>query len=191
MAGCRFRLSKTLVALQLMMFSNFQADIARNLRDYEPCGSLKRVALCLTLNSIHALALIRLQFWCAKHHLPTVFTAKILFWFFKIEVSRMAKIGPGLRLPHPMGIIIAPNVEIGAGCDLYADVRLVLSHGNPQGPRLATGVFMGDGAKAVGAVSIGENSVIGVSSVVTKDIPAHVTAVGIPAKVIATNISRT
>jgi serine O-acetyltransferase len=147
--------------------------------------------LCLTLNSIHAVTLIRLQQWCARHHLPTLFAAKLLFWFFKIEVSRHAKLGPGLRLPHPMGIIIAPNVEVGPGCDLYADVRLVLSHGNPQGPRLEPGVFMGDGAKAVGAVTIGENAVIGVSAVVTKDIPANSTAVGIPAKVIATDITRT
>ncbi len=172
------------------MFEFFKADVERNLRDYLPCGLVKRVALCLTLNSIHAIALIRLQFWCVKHDLPTIFFSKILFWFFKIEISRHAKIGPGLRLPHPMGIIIAPNVEIGAGCDIYADVRLVLSHGNPQGPRLGNGVFMGDGAKAVGAITIGENSIIGVSSVATKDIPANVTAVGIPAKVIATDIIR-
>jgi len=173
------------------MFPELKADIERNLRDFAPCGPLKRVALCLTLNSIHAVTLIRFQQWCVRHRLPTIFAAKLLFWFFKIEVSRHATIGPGLRLPHPMGIIIAPNVEIGPGCDLYADVRLVLSHGNSQGPRLGPGVFMGDGAKAVGAVTIGENSVIGVSAVVTKDIPADATAVGIPAKVIATGITRT
>lgn len=173
------------------MFSNLQADIARNLRDYEPCGACKRIFLCLSLNSIHAVVLIRFQQWCARNHLPTVFASKLLFWIFKIEISRKASIGPGLRLPHPMGLIIAPNVEIGPGCDLYADVRLVLSHGNSQGPRLGAGVFMGDGAKAVGAVSIGENSVIGVSSVVTKDIPANATAVGIPARIIAEGITRT
>lgn len=38
------------------MFTNLKADIERNLRDYEPCGTLKRIALCLSLNSIHALA---------------------------------------------------------------------------------------------------------------------------------------
>lgn len=173
------------------MLSDLQADVARNLRDYEPCGMVKRIALCVTLNSIHAVVLIRFQQWCARKGLPTVFAAKILFWFFKIEISNKARIGPGLRLPHPMGLIIAPHVEVGPGCDLYADVRLVLSHGNPQGPRLGAGVFMGDGAKAVGAVTIGEHSVIGVSAVVTKDIPAYSTAVGIPAKVIASEITRT
>lgn len=166
------------------MFDTFHADIRRNLQDYAPRGILHRTALCLTLNSIHAVALIRFQFWCARHGLPTIVAAKLLFWFFKIEISREARIGPGLRLPHPMGIIIAPRVEIGSDCDLYADIRLVLANGHKQGPRIGSHVFLGDGAKVVGNVSVGDHAVIGVSSVVTKDIPAHATAVGIPAKVI-------
>ena len=170
--------------------TSLKADIRRNLRDYLPCGIVKRLALCLTLNSIHAVILIRLQMWCAVHHLPTIITAKILFWFFKIEIGKNAEIGPGLRLPHPMGIIIAPNSIIGPDCDLYADTRLVLSHGNKQGPRLGAHVFMGDGAKAVGAVTIGDHAVIGVSAVVTKDIPANATAAGIPARVLTTNNQR-
>ncbi|MEI6074103.1 MAG: serine acetyltransferase [Verrucomicrobiota bacterium] len=166
------------------MFAILKTDIRRNLQDYAPGGFLKRLALGLTLNSIHAVVLLRFQFWCARHRLPTVFAAKILFWFFKIEISRHAKIGPGLRLPHPMGIIIAPNVSIGPDCDLYADVRLVLAHGNKQGPQIGRHVFLGDGAKVVGHVTVGDHAVIGVSSVVTKDVPPNTTAVGAPAKVI-------
>ena len=166
------------------MFSILKQDIRRNLQDYAPGGLFKRLALCLTLNSIHAVALVRFQFWCARHRLPTIFAAKILFWFFKIEISRRAKIGPGLRLPHPMGLIIAPNVIIGPDCDLYADVRLVLAHGDKQGPQIGRHCFLGDGAKVVGNVQVGDHAVIGVSSVVTKDIPANATAVGAPAKVI-------
>lgn len=161
-----------------------RADLARNLRDYQPCSGLRRFALCLTLNSIHALVLLRLQLWCAAHGLPGIFFSKILFWFFKIEVSGSAKIGPGLRLPHPMGLIIGPHTTIGANCDLYADVRLVLGHGAKRGPTLGDGVFLGDGAKVVGDVTVGARTVVGVSSVVTRDLPADVTAVGLPARVI-------
>jgi serine O-acetyltransferase len=167
------------------MFPNLRRDIQRNLQDYEPASSLKKVLLCLTLNSIHAVTLIRFQQWCARHGVPTIFAAKVLFYGFKIEISRHAKIGPGLRLPHPMGIIIGPNATVGADCDLYADVRLVLAHGSKLGPQIGQHVFLGDGAKVVGAVRIGHDAVIGVSSVVTKDIPAHAVAVGIPAKIIS------
>lgn len=171
------------------MFSNFKQDLQRNLADYSATSPLRRFALALTLNSIHALALIRLQLWLARHRLPTFVPAKLLFWFFKIEISSRATLGPGLRLPHPMGIIIAPNSHVGAHCDLYADVRLVLSHGRPQGPHLEDGVFMGDGAKAVGAVRIGARSVIGVSAVVTRDIPPNAVAAGIPARVLGSDPS--
>ncbi|SKA93143.1 serine O-acetyltransferase [Prosthecobacter debontii] len=171
------------------MFEDLRQDIDRNLADYGPLSPVKRFLLCLTLNSIHVVVLIRLQFWCARHRIPTFFVAKILFWFFKIEVSSKAVIGAGLRLPHPMGIIIAPFSQIGRNCDLYADVRLVLSHGRKQGPVLEDGVFMGDGAKAVGAVRIGQGATIGVSAVVTRDIPPNAVAAGIPARVLTSSRS--
>lgn len=168
------------------MSSALRHDIRRNLQDYGTQTGIRRALLCMTLNSVHAVILIRLQLWLARHRIPTILVSKLLFWFFKIEVSNKAVIGPGLRLPHPMGIIIAPNTSIGANCDLYADVRLVLSHGRPTGPRLDDGVFMGDGAKAVGSVHIGTGAVIGVSAVVTRNIPAHAVAAGIPARVLNT-----
>jgi serine O-acetyltransferase len=167
------------------MFTHFRQDLARNLADYGDRSRLSRFALALTLNSVHAVALIRFQFWCRRHRLPTIFASKLLFWFFKIEISSESQIGPGLRLPHPMGIIIAPYSCVGANCDLYADVRLVLAHGRKEGPQLEDGVFMGDGAKAVGAVHIGAGAVIGVSAVVTKNIPPNVRAAGIPARVLS------
>jgi serine O-acetyltransferase len=172
------------------MFDTLSADIRRNLHDYQPRSFLRRLGLMLTLNSVHAVALIRFQFWCARVGIPTLFAAKLLFYLFKIEISRHASIGPGLRLPHPMGIIIAPEVTIGENCDMYADVRLVLGHGVRKGPVIGRNVFLGDGAKVVGHVQIGDHAIIGVSSVVTRDIPPRCTAVGIPARVVDENNHR-
>jgi serine O-acetyltransferase len=172
------------------MFETLSADLRRNLQDYQPRSPLHRLGLLLTLNSVHAVALIRFQFWCARTGLPTIFASKLLFYGFKIEISRHATIGPGLRLPHPMGIIIAPNVTLGANCDLYADVRLVLGHGVKEGSTIGDHVFFGDGAKVVGKVRIGDHAIIGLSSVVTKDVPANATAAGIPARVVDENNQR-
>ena len=47
---------------------------------------------------------------------------------------------------------------------------------------LERNVWIGDGAIVCKGVRIGENSVIGAGSVVTKDIPANVIAAGNPAK---------
>ncbi|WP_437126865.1 MULTISPECIES: DapH/DapD/GlmU-related protein [Paenibacillus] len=46
------------------------------------------------------------------------------------------------------------------------------------------GVWVGSGAIIVPGVTIGKGSVIGAGSVVTKDIPANVIAVGNPCKVL-------
>jgi acetyltransferase-like isoleucine patch superfamily enzyme len=48
------------------------------------------------------------------------------------------------------------------------------------------GAHIGIGAIIMPGVTIGEGAVIGAGSVVTKDIPPYVVAVGIPAKVIKT-----
>ena len=49
---------------------------------------------------------------------------------------------------------------------------------------LGSDVFVGAGAKVIGAVTIGDGARIGANAVVVKDIPAYATAVGIPARVV-------
>ena len=54
-------------------------------------------------------------------------------------------------------------------------------------PRLGDDVFVGAGAKIVGAVTIGSRVKIGANAVVTCDLPSDCTAVGIPARVVTPN----
>ncbi len=49
-------------------------------------------------------------------------------------------------------------------------------------PKLGKRVNVGAGAKILGAVTLGNDAVIGANAVVLKDVPAGHTAVGIPAK---------
>jgi sugar O-acyltransferase (sialic acid O-acetyltransferase NeuD family) len=48
-------------------------------------------------------------------------------------------------------------------------------------------VYVGTGAKIINQLEIGENTIVGAGAVVSKSLPAHCTAVGIPAKVIRQN----
>jgi serine acetyltransferase len=43
-------------------------------------------------------------------------------------------------------------------------------------------VFVGSGARILGGLTIGDDAVIGAGAVVTKDVPAGVTVVGVPAR---------
>jgi acetyltransferase-like isoleucine patch superfamily enzyme len=57
-----------------------------------------------------------------------------------------------------------------------------------QGITIGEHVWCGEGVTILKEVTIGEHSVIGARAVVTKDIPPHVVAVGIPAKVVKENM---
>lgn len=52
------------------------------------------------------------------------------------------------------------------------------------GPTINNGALIGAGANILPRVTIGENSIVGASSVVTKDVPSNKLAIGTPAKVI-------
>lgn len=71
---------------------------------------------------------------------------------------------------------VGHDAEIGDFCSLMPAV-------NVSGEvTIGSSVFIGTGAKIINLTAIGSNSIIGAGAVVSKDIPANCTAVGIPAK---------
>jgi serine O-acetyltransferase len=94
------------------------------------------------------------------------------------DIPISCKIGGGLLLTHPNGIVIHPDVVIGPNCLLLQQVTLV------GGVTLGGHVDIGAGAKVIRPVTIGDHAKIGANSVVLSDVPAEATAVGIPAKIL-------
>ena len=96
-------------------------------------------------------------------------------------------------------VTIGSNVSIAAHCAIV-DVTHPMMNRNPSinagshildvdSPvEIGDGVFIGFGAVVLPGVSIGECSVIGANSVVTRDIPAYCTAAGAPAVVLRTDL---
>ncbi|GAA1982760.1 hypothetical protein [Microbacterium pumilum] len=91
--------------------------------------------------------------------------------------------GPGLRLAHMgRGVIVNRRVRIGSNVTLYHRVTLgVIGSDKGNVPTLEDGVYVGTGATVIGRVLVGEGARIGAGAVVTKDVPAFATAVGVPA----------
>ncbi len=91
-----------------------------------------------------------------------------------VEISPAAEIGPGLRIPHGVGIVIGGYARVGSGAMILQQVTL----GSPsQGrltemPRLGDRVFLGAGCKLVGPIEIGDDVVVGPNAVVSQSIPA-------------------
>lgn len=90
---------------------------------------------------------------------------------------------PGVYLVHGQ-LVLDGLVEVGSGAILSPWVTIGLRAGNIQGPTIGPGVNVGTGAKIIGPITIGAESFIGANAVVVDDIPAGVTAVGMPARVV-------
>ena len=98
------------------------------------------------------------------------------------DIPLGCKIGGGLLLPHPNGVVIHPGVVIGPNCLIFQQVTLGVAHDGV--PRLAGHVDVGAGAKVLGPITIGDHARLGANSVVISDVPAGATAVGNPARVL-------
>lgn len=90
----------------------------------------------------------------------------------------------------PGKIVFGDNVLIGPQCGFYTalhplDAQQRAAYLEAAYPiRVGDNVWFGGGVKVLPGVTIGENTVIGAGSVVTKNIPANVLAVGNPCRVV-------
>lgn len=107
---------------------------------------------------------------------------------YGVYVSRHARIGYGLRLPHPTAIVIGEGVIIGSNVTLYQSVtlggRVIGDWKKGNYPSIGDGSVLFAGVVVVGKVNIGMNCTIGANSVVLSDIPDNSVAVGAPARVV-------
>ena len=92
------------------------------------------------------------------------------------------EIGPGLTLAHGHGTILTAE-RIGRDCWIHHQVTIGWDYKTDRSPILGDDVFVGAGAKILGAITIGDGARIGANAVVVRDVPAGATAVGVPATV--------
>ena len=117
-----------------------------------------------------------------------------------IEIHPAAKIGKNFFIDHGMGVVIGETSEIGDNVTIYHMVTLggispsINSDNQRQvkrHPTLKDNVVIGSGAQVLGPLTVGENAKVGANAVVTKDVPANAVMVGIPAKNVNKDGSKT
>jgi serine O-acetyltransferase len=92
-------------------------------------------------------------------------------------------IGPGLFISHGQGTILSAE-RIGANLQVHQGVTIGWDYRGERRPIVGNDVFIGAGAKVLGAVTIGDGARIGANAVVVTDVPAGATAVGVPARIL-------
>lgn len=137
---------------------------------------------------LHALLLHRLSHSLWKRNFKWV--ARTLStlgrWLTGIEIHPGASIGRRFFIDHGMGVVIGETTVVGNDVTLYQGVTLGGTSWNKgkRHPTLEDGVIVGAGAKILGPFTVGAGAKVGSNAVVTKEVPAGATVVGIPGKIV-------
>lgn len=114
-----------------------------------------------------------------------------------IHIDPHAHIGSGLKFPHSGHVIIGP-ARMGTNCDVYHGVTLGGNESplgkrssGPDVPTLGDRVWIGPGAVIAGAVTVGDDAVVGANSLLVRDVPPRGVMIGVPARIVSRNGSFT
>src|SRR5690554_7971281 len=168
------------------MFKHIREDI-RSVFHRDPAAR-NSLEVLLTYPGLHALLLHRFAHCCWSIGLKLIARLISTFnrWLTGVEIHPGAIIGRRFFIDHGMGVVIGETAEICDDVTLYHGVTLggtSWSKGKRH-PTLEDGVIVGAGAKILGPFSVGTGAKIGSNAVVTKEVPAGATVVGIPGKIV-------
>ncbi len=124
--------------------------------------------------------------WLQGRHQLALFLQSRNSQAFGVDMHPAAQLGKGIMFDHATGIVVGETAVIEDNVSILQNVTLG-GTGNESGdrhPKVRQGVLLGAGAIILGNIEIGEGSRVGAGSVVLADVPAHVTVVGVPAKVV-------
>jgi acetyltransferase-like isoleucine patch superfamily enzyme len=115
-----------------------------------------------------------------------------------VEIQRNAAIGRNCKISsHTFiceGVTIEDGVFVGHGVMFINDryPAAVNDDGSPQGEadwtllaiRVRTRASIGSNATLMGGVEVGEGALVGAGALVTRDVPPHAIAAGVPARTV-------
>ena len=165
--------------------ARLRADV-RASRDTDRTGSrdlLGTAARLLFTTRLQSVVLLRGAQWLGAVLPPAALLLKYANSVLTgADIAPQASIGGGLRLFHPVGVVIGPDCRVGANCTLMQGATLGAGVGGS--PTIGDDVYVGAGAKVFGAITVGDGCVIGANAVVMQTMPPRCFVAGVPAKVI-------
>lgn len=116
-----------------------------------------------------------------------LFILRLISYRSGIQIPYSTCIGKGFYIGHFGTMVITPCAKIGKNVNISPGINIgKANRGKNKGfPTIGDNVYIGPGAKIIGAVHIGSNVAIGANAVVTKDVPNDACVAGVPARVLS------
>ncbi len=152
-------------------------DLCFEYNQLKPSEQEKKIALLKKLfGAVKSIMAVQSPFWCD--------------FGYNIEVGENFYANHGLIILDGAKVRFGDNVFIGPNCGFHTAGHPIDSKRRNAGIEFAhpitvgNDVWFGAGVQVLPGITIGNNVIIGAGSIVTKDIPDNVIAVGNPCKVL-------
>ena len=119
---------------------------------------------------------------------------KLIYYFqyllFNCAIPAEVKIGKNTKFGYGgIAVVIHKRAVIGDNCKIGTSVTIGGTSKKYEVPIIGDNVQISTGSKILGPIKIGNNVIIGANSVVLIDVPDNCLVVGVPGKIIKTNIN--
>ena len=126
-----------------------------------------------------------------KKKIPFIpFLCKLLIrLLFNSAIDPKTHIGSGTVFGYGgIATIIHKKAIIGRNCIIGSCVTIgtkqSMETGDVEVPKIGNNVVVSSGAKILGGITVGDNSIIGANAVVIHSVPPNVVVAGVPAKIV-------
>ncbi len=164
----------------------FRADLAA-VFDRDPACH-RYIEPLLFFKGFHALVTHRFAhaLWTAGRRDFALYLQSQSARVFSVDIHPAVVIGRGILIDHGTGVVIGETASIGDNVSILQNVTLG-GNGKEDGdrhPKIGDNVLLAAGAKVLGNIRVGTGAKVAAGSVVLKDVPAHKTVAGVPAKIV-------
>jgi serine O-acetyltransferase len=152
----------------LRQFATYSAGLMR-----QRTGWVRTISLLLSPPMLCCL-LHRIAHACHRRnwHVLARVASRINHVVHRVDIDPGSMIGPGLYIPHPVGVVF--HGHAGAGLTLYSRAVVVpAGHGRGvvNAPQLGNEVTVGVNAVVSGPVRIGHRAFVGSNAAIARDVP--------------------
>lgn len=164
-------------------------SLIRAYRRFDPAAR-GWLEIALLYPGIRALCCYRIANWFWQKNFTFVarLTSEFGRFISGIEIHPGATVGERVIIEHGTGIVIGETSQVGDDVVILQGVTLgsknvIDAKPGKRHPTIGNRVVLCAGAKILGPIHIGDGTIVGANTVVTKDLPSNVTAVGAPARI--------